>query len=173
MAGIFFLFYSFRTGLFNGYGFSFEKKLVGAALFSLIFILVMSIHLIKTWKDKSWRSVLSIAIWLLPLSYGLASINAISDNYANIMTMISCLLAGFFSASTLTIASTPGRPYADGSAHRRGRRHVYIRPRICGLQCVRRLHRARHSLRHQAQEQRFHRTARVLLHPGGKQHDDG
>lgn len=96
MAGIFFFFYSFRTGLFNGYGFSFEKKLVGAALFSLIFILVMSLQLFKTWKDKSWKSVLSIGIWLLPLSFALSSINAVSDNYANIMTMISCLLAGFF-----------------------------------------------------------------------------
>ncbi|MGU3471619.1 O-antigen ligase family protein [Paenibacillus sp. D51F] len=96
MAGIFFFLYSFRTGLFNGYGFSFEKKLVGASLFSLVFILVMSLHLFKVWKDKSWKSILSIVVWLLPLSFGLSSINATSDNYSHIMTMISFLLAGFF-----------------------------------------------------------------------------
>lgn len=96
MAGIFFLFYSFRTGLFNGYDYSFEKKLTGAALYSIVLILVMAIHLFKVWKDKSWKSVLSIAIWLLPLSFALSSIHAVSENYAHIMTMISCLLTGFF-----------------------------------------------------------------------------
>lgn len=96
MAAIFFLMYTFKAGLFNGYDFNFEKKLIGASIYSLCFVLLMSVHLFKVWTMNSWKAILSIAIWLLPLSFAISSIGAASDNTANIMMMVSCLLASFF-----------------------------------------------------------------------------
>ncbi|MCM3747654.1 O-antigen ligase family protein [Paenibacillus pasadenensis] len=96
MAAIFFLVYTFKAGLFNGYDFNFEKKLIGASIYSLVFVLLMCVHLFKVWNTNSWKAILSIAVWLLPLSFAISSIGAASDNTANIMTMVSCLLAAFF-----------------------------------------------------------------------------
>ncbi|SDS94719.1 O-antigen ligase [Paenibacillaceae bacterium GAS479] len=96
MASIFFLIYTFKAGLFNGYDFGFEKKLIGASIYSLVFVLIMAAHLFKVWNTNSWKAILSIAVWLLPISYAISSIGAASNNTANIMTMVSCLLAAFF-----------------------------------------------------------------------------
>ncbi|AJY74608.1 O-antigen ligase family protein [Paenibacillus beijingensis] len=96
MAAIFFLAFPFQTALFNGFDFSFEKKITGAMLYGFFFFIVMSLHIFKVWRENNWQAVLSVSVWLLPIFYFISSFNAVSVNDAQILTVISFGLAGFF-----------------------------------------------------------------------------
>ncbi|GGF92380.1 O-antigen ligase family protein [Paenibacillus abyssi] len=93
---IFIFFFPYQTALFNSLIYNAELPLYEAMLFVFALLLLVAFYLFRVWKIDSIRSILSIAILLLPAIYYISSFHAVAAHNAKLMTLIYCLLAGFF-----------------------------------------------------------------------------
>lgn len=84
-------------GLFNGLAEQFEGRIYGVIIWSTVCLFLLAIYFFWHWRLHNGRDLLSIAIWLIPLSYLLSFlISPASRHNAVNMLMISVLYAAFF-----------------------------------------------------------------------------
>lgn len=96
---IWYLFYApFNTGLFNGYQSNFDGPIYFAALLSSIILFIIAVQVFTKWETIDFCHVLSILVWLLPLSYLISSIQALSPHLAKNSTYIHMMYAILFLA---------------------------------------------------------------------------
>lgn len=94
---IFFIFFPFQAGLFNGWDYPYEKSILQAMILCCILLIILSFYLIfRNWRPDNWNSILTVGVWLLPAIYCLSSIQAVSKHNAQFMTLISFTLSAFF-----------------------------------------------------------------------------
>ncbi|HUC93641.1 MAG TPA: O-antigen ligase family protein [Paenibacillus sp.] len=88
--------FPFKAALFNGFDISFEGRIYGAVIYISLLFLTFSIYLLWKWKVDSVQSYISIFAMLIPLSYSLSSINAVSRYSASLMTLVMFMLTAFY-----------------------------------------------------------------------------
>ena len=94
-----FLFYSaFHTGLFNGYSPNFDAPIYTSLVIASLILICLSIAYFFCWKLDSNQSLLSIYIWLIPLTFWISTINAASFQLSRNMAIIHMMYATFFLA---------------------------------------------------------------------------
>ncbi len=86
----------FQRGLFNGNNYSFERPIYTALLWGGIALFLLAVYLFKHWRLRSHRDVLSIMIWLIPLSYFLSTLNSVSLHLATNELFIQIFCVVFF-----------------------------------------------------------------------------
>ncbi|KQO15382.1 O-antigen ligase family protein [Paenibacillus sp. Leaf72] len=97
---LFVLIFPYERGLFNGYEYGFESPIYNAAIYGYVLLAATALFAYLTgWKLNNHRSVLSIAVLLLPAIYWLSSMQAVSSYYAKFMTFVFFLLAALFLTS--------------------------------------------------------------------------
>lgn len=97
---LFILIFPYNQGLFNGYAFNFENKIYPALIFVYVVLFLSAIHILqKGDRSLSHRTLLSIAVMLLPVVYWLSSFHGVAPYYANFMTMIVFAGSGLFVAA--------------------------------------------------------------------------
>ncbi|MBD2845931.1 O-antigen ligase family protein [Paenibacillus sp. IB182496] len=104
-ASLYLFIFPFQTGLFNSLIYDFELPIYEAMLFVFIMLIVFAAYLFKQWQLETSRGLLALGSLLLPFVYWLSSFQAVASHNAKLMTLIYCLLAGFFMLG-LYIAST-------------------------------------------------------------------
>ncbi|WP_282939463.1 O-antigen ligase family protein [Paenibacillus sp. RC67] len=94
---VLFMFWApFQKGLFNGNTYDFERPLYSSFVWVFIIMFIASLFLFYNWKFKNHSDILSILVWLLPITFLLAKINEASHYYATNMVYIEMLYAVFF-----------------------------------------------------------------------------
>ncbi|MBE1445681.1 O-antigen ligase family protein [Paenibacillus sp. OAS669] len=94
---VLFMFWApFQKGLFNGNTYDFERPLYSAFVWGFIILFITSLFLFYHWRFKDHGDILSIVVWLLPITFLLAKINEASHYYATNMVYIEMLYAVFF-----------------------------------------------------------------------------
>ncbi|MEK3911538.1 O-antigen ligase [Paenibacillus sp. FSL H7-0331] len=94
---VFFLFWApFQKALFNGNTFDFERSIYTSLVWGFIVLIIASLYLFYNWKLKDHRDILSLLVWLLPLTYLLSRISEASRYYATNLLYIQMLYAIFF-----------------------------------------------------------------------------
>ncbi|WP_179136247.1 O-antigen ligase [Paenibacillus sp. 32352] len=94
---VLFMFWApFQKGLFNGNTYDFERPLYSAFVWGFIILFITSLFLFYHWRFKDHGDILSIVVWLLPITFLLAKINEASHYYSTNMVYIEMLYAVFF-----------------------------------------------------------------------------
>ncbi|UUZ83039.1 O-antigen ligase family protein [Paenibacillus sp. P26] len=103
-----FLFWSpFQKALFNGNSFDFERPIYSSFVWSAIILILMVIFAYYRWTFSHLSDALSIAVWLIPITYLISLFGAGSHYYAvnmlyiQTMYVIFLLLAYFLAKSEL------------------------------------------------------------------------
>jgi O-antigen ligase len=93
---LFFIIFPYQAGLFNGKGINLEGRIYSALLYLSILMGFASFFLFRKWRIDTIPSLLSGAVFLLPLCYFISSFQAVTANSAIIATQIYVILASFF-----------------------------------------------------------------------------
>ncbi|NHN34270.1 O-antigen ligase family protein [Paenibacillus agricola] len=116
-----FLFWApFQKALFNGNTFDFERPLYSSFLWGAIILFLVSIFLFYNWRFKHASDLLSLIIWLIPLTFIISLVSAASSYYAvniiyiQLVYVIFFLLGIYLSRSDLGVAITRGGLIASG-----------------------------------------------------------
>lgn len=98
-----FLFFSaFQTALFNGESNqlyvvnAFERPIYSALLWCSFTLVLTSIYFISRWKLKNRADLLSLCVWLIPLTYVISSFTAASNHLSSKMTFLQIMYSIFF-----------------------------------------------------------------------------
>lgn len=75
----------YKTALFNSPGYQYERVLFLAMILSFSLLSISFMYLMKRWKINNAKSILCIAVFLIPIFYLISSIQAISVHSANIV----------------------------------------------------------------------------------------
>ncbi|MEF3313267.1 O-antigen ligase family protein [Paenibacillus sp. GYB004] len=98
----FLFFSSFQTALFNGESNqlfavnSFESPIFSALLWSSFILIFIAIYFFSNWKLKDRTDLLSIGVWLIPLTYVISSFTAASDHLSTKMIFLQIMYSSFF-----------------------------------------------------------------------------
>lgn len=82
--------------LFNGNIAQYEGPIYSAALSSAVFLAVAAIYFFFHWRLRTERDIISMAIWLVPLSYLISIVVAASHQFAINMLLINMMYVTFF-----------------------------------------------------------------------------
>ncbi|GAA4828563.1 hypothetical protein GCM10023310_01760 [Paenibacillus vulneris] len=94
---VLFLFWApFQKGLFNGNTYDFERPLFSSFIWSAIILFLVSLFQFYNWKLSSQRDLISIVIWLIPISYVISLSSSASSYYAQNGIYIQLLYVVFF-----------------------------------------------------------------------------
>ncbi|ACX68023.1 O-antigen ligase family protein [Paenibacillus sp. Y412MC10] len=94
---ILFLFWTpFQTALFNGQELQFEKPIFWAAILATLLLFLWIAQYYKSIQLKDERDWLAVGVLLLPLTYILSLISAVSHSLAMNMVVINCIYAMMF-----------------------------------------------------------------------------
>lgn len=103
------LFYSaFHTALFNGYAINFDKPINTATMLSSIILIMLAIQFFFKWKLEDNRDLISIYVWLIPLTFLVSSFAAASPELAKSMTHIHMMYISLFIAGAYLTRSELG-----------------------------------------------------------------
>ncbi|WP_158289545.1 O-antigen ligase family protein [Paenibacillus flagellatus] len=92
-----FLFWApFQKGLFNGYSISFATPIYYGVIWSAALLALLSIYLFYHWKVNSTADLISVLIWLIPLTFSLSYFTAVSQYYASNQLFIQLVYITFF-----------------------------------------------------------------------------
>jgi Lipid A core - O-antigen ligase and related enzymes len=72
----------FHKGLFVGYEFAFERPLFIALICIFITLVFICVYLYRDWHVASHGDILVALIWIIPISYSIATIEAITSHWA-------------------------------------------------------------------------------------------
>ncbi|HEX7056897.1 MAG TPA: O-antigen ligase family protein, partial [Bacilli bacterium] len=98
----------FARGLFNGGLISFERPIYIALAWSAAALFLLAIHFFTHWKMNHHRDLLSLAVWLIPLCYLLAMIQAVSYHAAMNELFLHVMYAVFFLIGAYFAGKKPG-----------------------------------------------------------------
>ncbi|CAM4396751.1 O-antigen ligase family protein [Saccharibacillus endophyticus] len=93
---IFLIWAPFQQGLFNGQRIEFERPIYWAVIGTSALLLLCVAAFIKHMRITDRREITAIGVWLLPLTYILSLIPAVSHFMAMDMILIMCANAAFF-----------------------------------------------------------------------------
>lgn len=94
---VIFLFYApFQTALFNGYSAQYEGPIYSSILISSFLLILIAIYSFFNWRLESYRELLGVYIWLIPLTFWISTINAASSQLAKDMSYVHMMYAAFF-----------------------------------------------------------------------------
>ncbi|MFB9274570.1 O-antigen ligase family protein [Cohnella cellulosilytica] len=99
---LFLLVAPYDKALFNGYIYSFEKPILLTVLVSSLVLFLIGLHLYRSFRLESHRDLLSILVWLIPLSYSFTLLNAVSlhlaliDFYIRVIWVVFFLIGAYF-----------------------------------------------------------------------------
>jgi hypothetical protein len=96
ITGLFMFWAPFQRALFNGGTFDFERPIYSASVWSSIILLLISILAFFVFKLKEKKDVLTILVFMMPLTYVISLSNAASHYLATNMVYIQMLYATFF-----------------------------------------------------------------------------
>jgi tetratricopeptide (TPR) repeat protein len=94
--GLFLFLAPFERGLFVGHEVDFEESLFIALSCTFIALIFISIYFYRNWQMVSHRDILSILIWLIPLSYWISSIDAVTNHWSETEVYIKAAWVVFF-----------------------------------------------------------------------------
>ncbi|TVY09792.1 O-antigen ligase family protein [Paenibacillus cremeus] len=86
----------FQKALFNGNSYDFERPIYSSLVWTFLALLVLAIYFFYKWKFTSHQDLLSLLIWLMPLSFLIAKISEASHRFATNTFYIEMLYAAFF-----------------------------------------------------------------------------
>ncbi|MGF7034590.1 tetratricopeptide (TPR) repeat protein [Paenibacillus mucilaginosus] len=86
----------FQKGLFNGNNFDFERSIYSTLVWAGITLLLVAIYSYYQWNFRRLSDLLSIGIWLIPLSFIISLGSAASNYSATNMVYITTAYAAFF-----------------------------------------------------------------------------
>lgn len=94
---IFLIWAPFQQGLFNGQQTIFERPIYWAVIWAAALMLLCAAAFVKHMRITDRREITAVWVWLLPLTYILSLIPAVSHYMAIDMILIMCANAAFFS----------------------------------------------------------------------------
>jgi hypothetical protein len=86
----------FSKALFNGGQYSFERPIATTVLLGSVALILASIKLFSQWQIRTWREIMQVAVWLIPLSFLISFTSAASTHSAKMMLFISVMYATAF-----------------------------------------------------------------------------
>ncbi len=86
----------FHKGLFVGYEFTFERPLYIALVCSLVSLTFICVYLYRDWQVASHGDILVALIWIIPISYFIATFEAITSQWAFIEAFVRLGWGVFF-----------------------------------------------------------------------------
>lgn len=86
----------FHKGLFVGYEFTFERPLYIALVCSLAALTFICVYLYRDWQVASHGDILVALIWIIPISYFIATFEAITSQWAFIEAFVRLGWGVFF-----------------------------------------------------------------------------
>ncbi|WP_239619317.1 O-antigen ligase family protein [Cohnella mopanensis] len=86
----------FHQGLFVGYEVTFERPLYVALVCSLVCLTFICFYLYRDWKIASHGDILVALIWIIPISYFIATLEAITSQWAFIEAFVRLGWGVFF-----------------------------------------------------------------------------
>jgi O-antigen ligase len=78
----------FHKGLFVGYEITFERPLYISLVCSLVCLTFICVYLYRDWQVGSHGDILVVLIWIIPISYFIASLEAITSQWAFIEALV-------------------------------------------------------------------------------------
>lgn len=94
--GLFMFWAPFQRAVFNGGNYDFERSIYSASVWSSIIMLLIAILAFFVFKLKERKDVLTILVFIIPLTYVISLSNAASHYMATNMVYIQMLYATFF-----------------------------------------------------------------------------
>jgi hypothetical protein len=92
-----FLFWApFQKALFNGNTVDFERPIYSALVWISIIMFLLAIYFIYSWSLITFRDVMSIFVWLLPICYLLSTFSSASSYFSANMLYIEIMYTSFF-----------------------------------------------------------------------------
>ncbi len=86
----------FNKGLFVGYEITFERPLYIALFCSLVCLTFICVYLYRDWQLASHGDILVALIWIIPISYFIATLEAITSHWAFIEAFVRLGWGVFF-----------------------------------------------------------------------------
>jgi hypothetical protein len=105
---LFLLWSPFQKALFNGNSADFEGAIYSAFIWCSISLLLISIYFFFNWKWKTNKDVLSVAVFLLPVTFLISMGSAASHYYAANMVYIQIMYASIFLAGAYLLKNKLG-----------------------------------------------------------------
>jgi hypothetical protein len=96
ITGLFMFWAPFQRALFNGGTFEFERSIYSASVWSSIILLLVAILALFVFKLQEKKDVLTILVFIMPLTYVISLSNSASHYLATNMVYIQMLYATFF-----------------------------------------------------------------------------
>lgn len=94
---VLFLFWSgFQKALFNGNTFDFERPIYSSFVWVSISLFLLAFYFFSNWKLENNKDLLSLLVWLIPITYLIALLPAASNYNATNMINIQIMYAIFF-----------------------------------------------------------------------------
>ncbi|MGG1514050.1 O-antigen ligase family protein [Paenibacillus oryzisoli] len=94
--GLFMFWAPFQRALFNGGTYDFERSIYSASLWSSIILVLIAILAFFVFKLREKKDILTILVFMMPLTYVISLSNAASHYLATNMVYIQMLYASFF-----------------------------------------------------------------------------
>ncbi|MZQ83737.1 O-antigen ligase domain-containing protein [Paenibacillus sp. 5J-6] len=94
--GLFMFWAPFQRALFNGGTYDFERSIYSASVWSSIIMLLIAILAFFVFKLKEHKDVMTILVFIMPLTYVISLSNSASHYLATNMVYIQMLYATFF-----------------------------------------------------------------------------
>ncbi len=86
----------FYKALFNGGSWAFEGPIYNVMVWSSVAFLLLSVHIFKEWSFCRSRDLLVLLVWLIPLSFLISSIQAVTQHGAINSIGVHAICAIFF-----------------------------------------------------------------------------
>lgn len=91
-------FAAYHTALFNGYSAQYDKTIFVALLITSFIFILLVVCFFFNWELQDNRDLLSMYIWLVPLTFWISSLFAASSELAQNMTIIHVMYSVLFMA---------------------------------------------------------------------------
>lgn len=96
IALIFLLWAPFQKALFNGNTVDFERPLYSTGIWAAIILFMVGMHFFYRWKFEKLSDLITILIWLIPLTFLVSSTSAASAYFSSNMILITIIFVSFF-----------------------------------------------------------------------------
>jgi hypothetical protein len=110
---VFFLFFSYQSGLFNGFSFDFELPIYEALMYVFAVFLVVLAYLSRYMNYDRPEFPVGVGMLLIPLVYWISSFQAVSYHNAVMMVFVTALYAVFFLSAQSLISTRATRIAAE------------------------------------------------------------
>ncbi len=108
ITGIFLLWAPYQRALFNGLGSDFDRAIITSFIWGAILLFIVAVYSFFNFKYRTYKDFLTIAVWLVPLSYLISVIGAASGHFAVNSVYIHITYAIFFILGVIIASNRMG-----------------------------------------------------------------